>query len=131
MIVQPRHIAAQCGQQATGIEDALENAAGVRFLGNNGGRGLRFSIRGFDAPPVLRDGFLLPTFIGDAAEPEVANLERIEVLRGPASVLYGQTEPGGVINLVTKHDYYAELTQHNGHFDHSKGLERTVRGPSL
>ncbi|MEO0767810.1 MAG: TonB-dependent siderophore receptor [Cyanobacteria bacterium J06649_4] len=108
-------------QQATGIEDALENAAGVRFLGNNGGRGLRFSIRGFDAPPVLRDGFLLPTFIGDAAEPEVANLERIEVLRGPASVLYGQTEPGGVINLVTKQPlsepyYNLQLQAGNGEF---------------
>ncbi|MEM8807271.1 MAG: TonB-dependent siderophore receptor [Cyanobacteria bacterium P01_G01_bin.38] len=89
-------------QQAIGLEDVLENAAGVTFLGNNAGRGLEFSIRGFDNVPVLRDGFLLPNFIGDAAEPEVANLERVEVLRGPASVLYGQAEPGGVVNLVTK-----------------------------
>lgn len=34
--------------------------------------------------------------------PETANLERIEVLKGPASVLYGESEPGGLINLVTK-----------------------------
>ena len=89
-------------QQAIGLEEVLENAAGVTFLGNNDGRGLVFSIRGFDNAPILRDGFRLSVFAGDSAEPEVANLERVEVLRGPASVLYGQAEPGGVINLVTK-----------------------------
>ena len=89
-------------QQATGLEEVLENAAGVTFLGNDDGRGFNFSIRGFDNAPVLRDGFLLPALGGDAASPEVANLEQVEVLRGPASVLYGQAEPGGVINLVTK-----------------------------
>lgn len=108
-------------QQAVGLEDVLENAAGVTFLGNNAGRGLRFSVRGFDDPPVLRDGFLLPGFLGDAAEPEVANLERVEVLRGPASVLFGQAEPGGVINLVTKQPlsnphYNLQLQAGNGEF---------------
>ncbi|MEO0536313.1 MAG: TonB-dependent siderophore receptor [Cyanobacteria bacterium P01_A01_bin.123] len=89
-------------QQAIGVEEVLENAAGVVFQGNNDGRGLEFSIRGFNGAPVLRDGFLIPGFAGDAAGPEVANLERVEVLRGPASVLYGQVDPGGVVNLVTK-----------------------------
>ncbi|MEM7062499.1 MAG: TonB-dependent siderophore receptor [Cyanobacteria bacterium P01_B01_bin.77] len=88
-------------QQAIGLEEVLDNAAGVTFLGNNDGRGLDISIRGFDNAPVLRDGVLLPFFGGDAAEPELANLERVDVLRGPVSV-YGQAEPGGVINLVTK-----------------------------
>lgn len=80
----------------------LDNAAGISNLGNESGRGINFAIRGFSGAPVLRDGFLLPGFGPDAARPEVANLERVEVLRGPASVLYGQAEPGGVINLVTK-----------------------------
>ncbi|MEH2286593.1 TonB-dependent siderophore receptor [Nostoc sp.] len=45
---------------------------------------------------------------------ETANLERIEVLKGPASVLFGTVEPGGIINLVTKQPlsepfYSAEL----------------------
>lgn len=87
-------------QQAISLEEVLENTAGVSFLGNNDGRGLQFAIRGFDGATVLRDGFRL--FGEDSVEPEVANLERIEVLRGPASVLYGQAEPGGLINLVTK-----------------------------
>ncbi len=89
-------------QQAIGLEEVLENAAGVTFLGNDDGRGFNFGIRGFNFVPVLRDGFVLSEFGADVAEPEVANLERVEVLRGPASVLYGQAEPGGVINLVTK-----------------------------
>lgn len=88
-------------QQATGVEEVLENAAGVTFLGNNDGRQLNFSIRGFQNAPVLRDGFVISGFASPAA-PEVANLERVEVLRGPASILYGQAEPGGVVNLVTK-----------------------------
>ncbi|MEQ8973616.1 MAG: TonB-dependent receptor [Coleofasciculus sp. C1-SOL-03] len=87
-------------QQAIGVEEVLENAAGVTFLGNRDGFSPNFSIRGFDNAPVLRNGFRL--FGGEGIEPEVANLERVEVLRGPASVLFGQSEPGGVINLVTK-----------------------------
>ncbi|MEL7354806.1 MAG: TonB-dependent receptor [Cyanobacteria bacterium J06560_5] len=89
-------------QQATGLEDALENAAGVGFDGDDGGRSLTFNIRGFDEAPVLRDGFITPGFRTDPVAPEVSNLESVEVLRGPASVLYGQVEPGGVVNLVSK-----------------------------
>lgn len=87
-------------QQAIGIEEVLENVGGVTFLGNQDGRGLNFAIRGFNNVPVLRDGFRL--FNAGAAEPEVANLERVEVLKGPASVLFGQAEPGGLVNLVSK-----------------------------
>ncbi|MBC6418877.1 MAG: TonB-dependent receptor, partial [Prochloron sp. SP5CPC1] len=89
-------------RQAIGIEEALENVGGISFLGNNDGRGLNFSIRGFGGfgSPILRDGFRL--FGNDSVEPEIANLEQIEVLKGPASILYGQADPGGLINLVTK-----------------------------
>ena len=89
-------------QQATGLEEVLENAAGVTFLGNDDGRGLEFAIRGFENVPILRDGFRLSEFGASAAAPEVANLERVEILKGPASVLFGQAEPGGLINTVTK-----------------------------
>ena len=89
-------------QQAIGLDEVLENAAGVTFQGDDGGRSAIFNIRGFDGAAVLRDGFIIPGFRTDPVEPEVANLEQVEVLRGPASVLYGQVEPGGVINLVSK-----------------------------
>lgn len=96
--VLPRQVIEE--QQATRVEEVLENTAGVTFLGNQDGFGPNFAIHGFDNAPVLRDGFRL--FGGEGIEPETANLEQLEVLRGPASVLFGQSEPGGVINLVTK-----------------------------
>ncbi|MEM7797462.1 MAG: TonB-dependent siderophore receptor [Cyanobacteria bacterium P01_C01_bin.118] len=98
--VIPRQIIEE--QQATSLPEVLENAAGVTSLGENLFGPLDFAIRGFDNAPVLRDGFILPGLFQDTTGPEVANLERVEVLRGPASVLYGQAEPGGVVNLVTK-----------------------------
>lgn len=66
---------------------------------------LRFdqlSIRGFDADSYL-DGMKLNRttwFANPRIDPFF--LERIDVLRGPASVLYGQASPGGVVDMVTK-----------------------------
>jgi iron complex outermembrane recepter protein len=64
----------------------------------------QFLIRGFDVGPyaVFRDGLPQKTidFSGFKAEPY--GLERVEVLKGPASVLYGDNEVGGIVNLVTK-----------------------------
>lgn len=92
-------------QQATGLEEVLENAAGVTFLGNNDGRSFEAAIRGFDGVPIARDGFVsfrdASGFSADSAAPETANLERVEILKGP-STLFGQAEPGGIINLVRK-----------------------------
>ena len=88
-------------QQAVRIEDALSNVSGVAFGGTRGGLDVDFTIRGFNDVPILRDGFRQFGVFGESI-PEIANLERIEVLRGPASILYGEIEPGGVINLVTE-----------------------------
>jgi iron complex outermembrane recepter protein len=87
-------------QQVTQLDEALRNVSGVTFGGDLGGRGDQFSIRGFEDAPVLRDGFRRYGSFGSF--PEVANLERIEVLKGPASILYGEIQPGGLINLVSK-----------------------------
>jgi iron complex outermembrane recepter protein len=93
-------------QQAIQIKDALSNVSGVSYRGDVQGRsGNTFILRGFSDIQVLRDGFRR---LGASAEAssqpitEVANLERIEVLKGPASILYGAIEPGGLINLVSK-----------------------------
>ncbi len=61
-------------------------------------------LRGFDAPRYL-DGLRLPFDPGTQfAVPKIETygLERIEVLRGPSASLYGQTDPGGIINMVSK-----------------------------
>lgn len=86
-------------QQVTRLDQALRNVSGVTFGGTNLGRRLEFNVRGFNGAPILRDGFRQ---FGADVIPETANLERVEVLKGPASVLYGESEPGGLINLVTK-----------------------------
>ncbi|MEL6162636.1 MAG: TonB-dependent receptor [Cyanobacteria bacterium J06628_3] len=89
-------------QQVTNLTDALRNVSGVQQ--NSGDpRGQRFQVRGFDNSSLLRDGFS-GTFAGsgNSGFPELANIERVEVLKGPASVLFGAGEPGGVINLVGK-----------------------------
>ena len=61
-------------------------------------------LRGFDAPRYL-DGLRLPFDPGTQfAVPKIETygLERVEVLRGPSASLYGQTDPGGLINMVSK-----------------------------
>ena len=88
-------------QQVISLEDALSNLSGVTDGGNFAGLDTDFNIRGFNNVPILRDGFRQFGF-GNDGIPETANLERIEVLRGPASILYGAIQPGGVINLVTE-----------------------------
>ncbi|MBW4624265.1 MAG: TonB-dependent siderophore receptor [Brasilonema octagenarum HA4186-MV1] len=88
-------------QQVTRTEEALRNVSGVTYQGSSNNRsGADFSIRGFTDAPILRDGFRRYGVV--QAPLEVANLERIEVLKGPASILYGAIEPGGLINAVSK-----------------------------
>lgn len=57
--------------------------------------------RGFQLEKYL-DGMRLPNVQYLLPSYEVFNLDRIEVLHGPASVLYGQSYPGGLVNLVSK-----------------------------
>ncbi|BAC89850.1 ferrichrome-iron receptor [Gloeobacter violaceus PCC 7421] len=91
-------------QGAVRIEEALRNVSGVTFASSFGGRAPEFNARGFTAS-LYKNGFLERnggSFFNARTSPEVANLERLEVLKGPASVLFGQGDPGGTINLITK-----------------------------
>ncbi|MEM9905684.1 MAG: TonB-dependent siderophore receptor [Cyanobacteria bacterium P01_D01_bin.44] len=91
-------------QQVTALDDALRNVSGVTpSRSGNDGTGLRLNVRGFEDASVLRDGFRL-TFGGAGAisSQDLSNIEQIEVLKGPAAILFGVTEPGGVVNLVTE-----------------------------
>ncbi|MGP1387537.1 MAG: TonB-dependent siderophore receptor [Thainema sp.] len=91
-------------QQILRVDDALRNVSGVVGSYEAFGSGAALTLRGFTTDsfangPILRDGFRVYDNLGVQ---ETANLEQIEVLRGPSSVLYGQNDPGGIINLVTK-----------------------------
>ncbi len=83
------------------IEDILSLSSNLSYLGDNDGRENTFVLRGFQEPPVLRDGFRVESF-GGITDPELYNIERIEVLKGPDSILYGESNPGGLINLRLK-----------------------------
>lgn len=93
-------------QQAIDLGDALRNTSGAS-VSSTEGRGFQINLRGFDGAPLFRDGFRFysPNDNGDAAAqgfPEIANIEQIEILRGPTSILFGQVEPGGAVNIISK-----------------------------
>ncbi|MEO0517530.1 MAG: TonB-dependent siderophore receptor [Cyanobacteria bacterium P01_A01_bin.116] len=89
-------------QGITRIGDALRNVSGVTPQRDRSNASDRFSIRGFDTSRILRNGFRTGVGFGDATGVSPNVVERIEVIKGPASVLYGQVEPGGVVNYITK-----------------------------
>lgn len=107
-------------QQVIQLREATRNVSGV-VEGNNFGNGAdSFLIRGFQSNNILLDGIELgSSFLGlNSSFRETANLERVEVLKGPASVLYGTLEPGGIVNVVTEQplafpSYEAELQAGN------------------
>ncbi|MFQ4144493.1 TonB-dependent siderophore receptor [Chlorogloeopsis sp. ULAP02] len=88
-------------QQVTRLSEALRNTPGVA----RGGTTPRFTfvedalIRGFDANYLVNGLSSLTDF---APIFEASNIESVEVLKGPASVLYGRGFTGGIVNLVTK-----------------------------
>jgi iron complex outermembrane recepter protein len=108
-------------QAATDIEDVLRNVSGVSQQGGDSGR--QINIRGLDATDNIKTGGtggVSPAQI----DFDLSNIEQVEVLKGPSSVLYGSGEPGGIINIVTKQplkDPRYELTGTIGNFDRYRG----------
>ncbi|SEM90213.1 iron complex outermembrane recepter protein [Nitrosomonas marina] len=103
-------------QQAIQIEDAVKNVSGVSPGFTFGGMSQSFMIRGFEMGfASFRDGFRFPL----ATSFSLANIARVEVLKGATTNLYGRIEPGGMVNLVTKRPqaerYYA-LNQQFGSY---------------
>ncbi len=89
-------------QGAETVGEALRNAAGVssgRVASDT--QSLVPVIRGFESRNVLRNGLRDPNFSFGGGT-NLSNIERVEILRGPASVLYGQGNLGGTVNLVTE-----------------------------
>lgn len=108
------------------VEDGIRNVAGEQSSYANGGDSDFFIMRGFENLNLYRDGFLLPSALGGGTvKRQTANLERVEVLKGPGSLLFGRNEPGGVINLVTKRPQatpYHSVEQQFGSYDFYRTL---------
>ncbi|MFF9551635.1 TonB-dependent siderophore receptor [Methylobacterium fujisawaense] len=90
-------------QQDIRLSDALQNVSSVQPGGTIQGRSDTFIIRGFRTQTYAIDGVLLNQAGNfSSVTRDLADVERIEVLKGPASVLYGRGDPGGLINIVTR-----------------------------
>ncbi|MFW2591583.1 TonB-dependent siderophore receptor [Aliarcobacter butzleri] len=85
--------------QLQSIEDIIEMSSNTVYTGDNHGRTNDISMRGFSGVPILLDGIRITNKL---AHPEVYNIESVEILKGPDSLQYGQSSPGGLVNLVTK-----------------------------
>ena len=85
------------------ISEAVEGATGVT-VGESPGNPVNFSMRGFtnNQLRLLYDGLMIGPASMTSRSRDTWNLERIEILKGPASVLYGEGALGGAINFVTK-----------------------------
>ncbi|MFQ4144486.1 TonB-dependent siderophore receptor [Chlorogloeopsis sp. ULAP02] len=129
-------------QQVTTLNDALRNVSGVtQTAPSYFNQFATFTIRGFEASDgagnFTRNG--LRDLQGGGKAANFANIERIEVLRGPASVLFGGGNPGGTINIVTKQplpDPFYTVEATIGSYDFYRGMvdltgplndEKTIR----
>lgn len=89
-------------QQVLKISDAIKNVSGVYTRqGPDGNTMDSFNIRGFQVDSY-GGSYLDGVKDFSRAPKEIAGLERIEVLKGPAAIMYGRIEPGGMINRVNK-----------------------------
>ncbi|WJH41100.1 TonB-dependent siderophore receptor [Aliirhizobium terrae] len=118
-------------QQATSLTQALENVSNVRESSTAGNRAATFITRGFASNTYAIDGSVLnATGSRPEVNPDLAGVERVEVLKGPASVLYGRGEPGGLINIVTRRpteELTAEATTQIGSYGFRRA-EATASG---
>ncbi|MGF7153485.1 TonB-dependent siderophore receptor [Novosphingobium gossypii] len=119
-------------QAAVRLTDIVQNVSSVQLNGTAGNRAETYSIRGFVSGRYAINGFPLTSAM---ERPEgffdLANVERVEVLKGPASVMMGLSEPGGVINIVTRapsRQFHFDGALQGGSFDFYRG-EMSVTGP--
>ncbi|QDQ27784.1 TonB-dependent siderophore receptor [Chitinimonas arctica] len=120
-------------RDANTLKEALYNAPGITFNASEGGNsGDGIVMRGFAATnDIFLDNFR------DAAQynRDTFFIDRVEILRGPASMLYGKGSTGGVINQVSKTPFQSDLYSVSGTIgshnflrfegDFNKGLSET------
>ena len=106
-------------QAAHSLQDVLRNVPGVSFNNGDGQRD-QVLIRGFSA---LGDLFLDGIRDDAMYYRDLSNIEHVDVVKGPAAVLYGRGSSGGVINRISKKpngQRIREVTLSGGSFDHKR-----------
>ncbi|WP_061783380.1 TonB-dependent siderophore receptor [Shewanella putrefaciens] len=93
----------------TRFQDVLDYSASVARQNNGGGLWDSFSLRGFPGNENMPSGYLINGFNGGrgfSGHRDLSNVAYVEILKGPGSALYGRSEPGGTVNIVTKKSQY-------------------------
>lgn len=111
----------------TRLDDALDLVSGVARQNNFGGLWDSFAVRGFAGDSNVPSGFLVNGFNagrGFGGPRDASNVERIDILKGPTSALFGRGEPGGTVNIITKKPQFTP----EGHFTLQGGSFSTYRG---
>lgn len=111
---------------ATRLDDLLDYVGGVSRQNNFGGMWDNIAIRGLPGNEntgmaTLYNGFSANR--GFNAPRDLAGVERVEFLKGPAAALYGSSEPGGTLNIVTKKPRFKSAHSAEGYLG-SYGLKR-------
>ncbi|RON44058.1 TonB-dependent receptor [Pseudomonas frederiksbergensis] len=98
------------------VQDAVSRSTGISRTGTPGDGGTSLQARGFTGQSSvmhLFDGNRLYTGMGTATFPvDTWSVERVDVLRGPASVLYGEGATGAVVNVIPKKPFEGEIENH-------------------
>lgn len=98
------------------VQDAVARSPGITSIGAPGDGGTALSARGFTGQGSvmqLYDGTRLYSGMGTTTFPvDTWSVERIDVLRGPASVLYGEGATGAVINVIPKKPFEGDIQNH-------------------
>ena len=108
-------------QQSIRLSDVIKNANGVYVGSARGGAQESFWSRGYDmsANNMFKNGFRF----NSGSIPEVSSLEKVEILKGSAALLYGNVAPGGIMNMVTKSPNFrtgGEFTMQAGSYNFYK-----------
>lgn len=102
-------------QQTLNLGDALKNFNGVYIMGNTGGVQQEIAARGFalGSSNTFKNGVRY----NNAILPEMSTLEKVEILKGSAAILFGNVSAGGVLNLVTRKPQYKQSAELSMRFD--------------
>lgn len=93
-------------QQSLRLSDVIKNVNGVYLYSGRGNTQETFGARGynFGSNNIFKNGFR----VNSGVVPEISSLERVEILKGSAALLYGNVAPGGILNMVTKKPLFTQ-----------------------